>query len=141
MRAKSGIFITILIVIAFFLFQHQGTPSISVPGNAVMQGDQIKVPVLMQAYKDRQQHWTLTMRQNKQYSVNVYDNYKLVQQFAAGKVEMKTANGTDYDVSGQIRIDGQLYKASQLHINPDLRSGFIVLKSEKSTDSTSVNHG
>jgi uncharacterized membrane protein YvbJ len=141
MRAKSGIFITILIVIAFFLFQHRGTPSISVPKNAVIQGDQIKVPVLMQAYQDPQQHWTLTRRQNKQFSVNVYDNYKLVQQFAAGKVETKTANGTDYTVSGEIRIDGQLYEASQLHVNADLRSGFIVLKSENSTDSSSVNHG
>lgn len=128
MRRYSWIF-TILVIAAIFWWKHGGSvPSIPYPNNAIPRADGIHVPIVMQLPQDSSEFWTLAQTANHQYVVNTYNRQAVVAKFPATSEVSHTTDGTTYATAGHIRMGLEEYAATEIHINTDGKSGYILFQ-------------
>lgn len=124
---KTGLFVMLLIIIGFLVLQHRTVPNVPLPSAYHAQGASIQIPLAMRYDLSQEEVWTLSKRADAdQYFASVFAKERLLRQFATTKL-LSADGGRTYATAGQIRVNGVLYEATRLHVNPDGRTGYIVL--------------
>lgn len=131
MKRTSWI-IGILVVAAIFFFKHSHAPIVPYPDNAVPTAGGIRIPVTMTLPQGNQEFWSLN-KSKQQYIVSLYNKQVLIDQFPAGAEVDKGLNGETYATSGSLQLGVEKYTASQIHVNSDGKTGYIVLQPAANT--------
>lgn len=119
---------TLLIVVAFFLFEHRATPEVPLPAHYTKVGNAVRIPVGMGVPSTNGESWTLAKVNQQNYVVLLTNNSKTLHQYKANPSGHRAADGTNFAVAGAVNLDGTLYQAQTLHVNPDGRTGYIQFK-------------
>ncbi|QSO54422.1 hypothetical protein JZ785_12005 [Alicyclobacillus curvatus] len=135
---RYGWVLTVLIVGAFFIFQHRSVPSAPTPTNAVTTSQGMRIPVVTEVPSGTGEVWILAQKADKTYVVNAYNRQTLLHVFMAGKKISADSTGTTYSASNDIRLGYIEYQATAIHVNPDGKSGYIELK-QVASPGNSVN--
>lgn len=135
---RSSWLITILFIIAFFVIEHRTIPNVPLPQHYTLSGTRLTIPVSMSVPKANTETWTLSRTSDgSHYFVGVVSNQKFIRSFSSTKKLTATSTGTEYGGSGQIRINGVLFDVDTIHVNPDGRSGQVVLVEHQASSGTS----
>lgn len=138
---KSQWVITILMVIGFYIVQHRSVPSIALPTSATTAGLSVQIPVAMQKPVGPAEFWVLSQTSEQQYVVSVFMNERAVQRFSANRMTGTDATGKNYTSIGQIKLDGQLYQVTAIHINTNGTSGWIAFHAVNAQTSSNQSGG
>ncbi|MCL6547764.1 MAG: hypothetical protein K6T30_02520 [Alicyclobacillus sp.] len=128
--------ITLLILVVFFLVQHRSVPNLTLPKNASVHGQAVRIPVAVRTAPAHGAFWNLSRTTDaKRYFVTAYESGNPVRQFATQGAPRSAADGVDYPASGQVRFRQALYRAVTIHVNRDGRSGYILFVPATAADS------
>lgn len=125
---KKQLIFGILVIVAILFFQHKSVPTLPLPTNYHNVGKNVQIPVIMKLANPSGENWLLTRRSNGQYIVNAYNGYRVEQAYPSGKLLLSNSNGKNFQSAGKIIFNGTSYVASQIHVNPDGSSGYIVFQ-------------
>lgn len=122
---KSQWLITILLVIGFYIVQHRSVSSVALPTTATTTGSSVQIPVVMKKPTGPAEFWVLSQTADQQYFVSIFVNERVVHRFSANRMTGTDATGKNYTSIGQIKLDGQLYQVTAIHINASGTAGWI----------------
>lgn len=97
------------------------------PDNATPTTNGVEVSVRMQPPQSTGETWTLMRQADGTSVVTLYTGEKLVTRFVAGKQLGQSIAGKTYATTGQVKLGLANYQATQIHINADQKTGYILL--------------
>ncbi len=126
----------IVIAVGFYLVEHQKVPTVTPPAHYTLVGKDVRIPVNMARAANTQTGWALARTSQGFYVALLYQNGQLRHQFQAttkaAPQQQGGSSGQTYAATGQVNMDGTLYRVAEIHVNPDGKTGYIQLNPEGS---------
>lgn len=126
MRRYSWL-ITLAVVAAILFMRRTSVPIAAYPDNATPTAYGVEVAIRMQPAQSTGETWALMRQANGTPDVTLYNGPKMVTRFVAGNQLKQSLTGKTYETTGTVKLGMETYRAIEIHINADNKTGYILL--------------